>query len=442
MTDIGLSRLLAVALREWMPLFKAQRISPGLDDRTDGWRVAGPPGGLEGPMSEVRALSCSLHRLIGACAELMGPGGLIGFEAQAVAQPEGGCRLHWGITGQPERRGQRSFEQALQRLDLAPLRPGPGPGPGAACAVAHGLCPASRAALALAWQPGGFELRASYRLQRAWQRPTAPPPPWGSRHLWLVQPDGVMAGAVARDALRHGWTVVTLTDGQQVLRRLAQSPQREPLPDLLLVFVEADTPALLLQQVRRTLPQRTLAVAAVETGSLWLGHPDTLPGYQMGCHPLSAADWQAWDRLLRQPPPRPPQGSDGPPRLAVRVLVAQHDDVPRCLTQSLLQAMGYEVLAARDAVQALDICLRLAPAVMLLDPALPGAQGDGLVQRLRKLQRTGLAMPCRIVLHAAVQDGAAACLALGDEVDGFVPQPVSLLALRSEIRRWTLAYLQ
>lgn len=440
MTDTLLSRLLALALREWMPLFKAQRISYGLDDRTSGWRVAGPPGGLESPLSEVRALNCSLHRLLGASAELLGPGGLIEFGAQAVAEPEPGqgCRLHWRITAQPERRGHRSFEQALERLNLAALRVGTGPG--AACAVGHGLCPASRAPLALAWQPQGFELHASYRLQRAWQRPVAPQPALGSRHLWLVQPDAVMAASLAREASRQGWTVATLVDGQQVLRRLAGNPQRELLPDLLLVFPEPGTPATLLQQIRRALPPRTLAMAAVETGSLWLGHPDTLPGYQVCCHPMSAADWQAWDRLLRQPPPRPPQGGDGPTRQAGRVLVAQHDDVPRCLTQSLLQAMGYEVHAARDAVQALDICLRLAPAVMLLDPALPGAEGEGLVQRLRKLQRTGLAAPCRIVLHAAVQDGAYACLAYGDEVDGFVPQPVSLLTLRSEIRRWTTAY--
>ena len=436
MTDTLLSRLLALALREWMPLFNAQRISHGFDDRTGGWRLPGPPSGLENALSQVRALNCSLHRLVGACADLLGPGGLVNFEAQAVAQPEGGCRLHLGITGQPERRGQLRFEQVLERLNLAAVRHGPG----AACAVGHGLCPATQAALALAWQPQGFELHASYPLHRAWQRPSAPPPAPGSRHLWLVQPDGVMAASVAREAARHGWTVTTLVDGQQVLRRLAENRQHGSLPDLLLVFPDPGTPAYLLQQIRRALPPRTLAVAAVETGSLWLGHPDTLPGYHMGCHPLSAADWLAWDRLLRQPPPRPPQGGDGPARQVGRVLVAQHDDVPRCLTQSVLQAMGYEVHAARDAVQALDICLRLAPVVMLLDPQLPGAQGEGLVQRLRKLQRTGLASPCRIVLHGAVQDGASAWMAHGDEVDGFVPQPVELLTLRSEIRRWTLAY--
>lgn len=432
-----LSRLLAVALREWMPLLKAQHISYGFDDRCADWHLDGPPDAQRHPMARARAITGSLHRLVGASIELLGPGGLVGFEAQANAEPEGGCRLHWRITGQPERRSHRSFEQALDRLDLAPL-------PADADQrrrVAHGLCPVGRAALALAWEAGSFELNASYRLRRAWQRPLAPQPPFGSRCLWLVQPDAVQAAALARDGLRHGWTVSTLSSAHQVLHRLAPWGPGERLPDLVLMFPEPDTPAALLQQVRRALPARTLTVAAVETGSLWLGQVDALPGYQVSCHPLSAADWQGWDRLLRQPAARPPRGQEVAPPPPVRVLVAQHDDVPRCLTQSVLQAMGYEVHAARDAVQALDVCLRLAPVVMLLDPALPGAQGEGLVQRLRALQRTGLAAPCRIVLHATVQEGASALQAWGDEVDGFVPQPVSLLTLGSELRRWCSAYL-
>lgn len=437
MTQMLLSRLLAITLREWAPRLKAGHISYGFDDRSGDWLLPGAAGAMDHPLSRARALRCSLHRLVGACVDLLGPGGLIGFEAQADAQPEGGCRLHWRITGQPERRGHGTFEQAVDRLDLAPLAVDAGAGQ----PLAHGRCPTARAAVALTWQAGSFELDANYRLCQAWSGPVPRRPPFGSRHLWLWQPDAVQAAALSRDALRHGWTVTAVAGADALLQRLARDAAGDSPPDVLLLFPGADTPADLLRQVRRALPARTLAVAAVETGSLWLGQPDALPGYQLACHPLSAADWQAWDQLLRRPTPRPADGRAPVPVLPARVLVAQHDDVPRCLTQSLLQAMGHEVHAARDAVQALDVCLRVAPAVMLLDPALPGVHGDGLVQRLRTLQRTGLAAPCRIVLHASVQEGAAAFAAWGEEVDGFVPQPVSLLALGSEMRRWCTAYL-
>lgn len=435
MIDTLLSRLVTISLRELMPTLVEQRISYGFDDRIGGWHVPGPPTGLEGPICEVRAMNCSLHRLAQACVELLGPGGVIGFEAEAEPQPGGGCRLHWRITGQPERRGQRSFEQALDRLQLAALQCDQG--------TAHGLCPASQAPLALAWRRTGFELNASYRLRRAWRRPEPAPQPFGTRHLWLVQPDAVQAASVAREASRHGWTVSTLPSLEPVLQRLQHVAATDTLPSLLILFAPVGLQPTTLQRLRRLLPRRTLAVVAVETGSLWLGHPDTLPGFEARCHPFSRADWLGWEHTLRALPPMPPspaaRGSQAR-RPLVRVLVAQHDDVARCLTQSVLQVMGYEVHAARDAVQALDVCLRMAPTVMLLDPALPGPPGEALIARLRKLQRTGLAAPCRIVLHGSVHDGAVACITQGDEVDGFVPQPVDLMSLRSEMRRWCLAH--
>lgn len=427
--DTLLSRLAAISVRELVPRLLHEGISYGFDDRTGGWHVAGPAGGLEGSFSEVRALNCSLHRLGLAAIDNLAGGGVLGFEAQAEAEPGGGCRLHWRLSGQPERRGGLGFLQAAERLQLRPQAEG----------SAQGLCPASQAAVTLAWRRTGFELHGHYLLRRAWRRPAPPRPTFGSRHLWLVQPDAVLAASVARQASQEGWTVAILHGCEAALQRLRQPAPGEVLPALLVVFAHAAMAPATLQRLRRGLPRGVHAVLAVETGSLWLGHADTVPGYELCCHPFSQRDWQAWERLLRQPPPEAPQpGSDAASPL--KVLVAQHDDVARCLTQSVLQAAGYEVHAARDMLQALDACLRLAPTVMLLDPALAGPPGEQLPRRLHRLQRAGLAPPCRIVLHGPGVDAAQAWQALADGVDGFVPQPVDLHALRSEMRRWCVAH--
>lgn len=429
-TDTLLSRLAAISVRELVPRMLQEGISYGFDDRTGGWQVPGPADGLEGGLSEVRALNCSLHRLGLAAIDNLAGGGVLGFEAQAQAEPGGGCRLHWRLSGQPERRGGRSFLQAAERLQLQPVPQAEG--------TAHGLCPASQGAVALAWRRTGFELHAHYLLRRAWCTPAPARPAFGSRHLWLVQPDAVLAASVARQASHEGWTVSVLHGSEAALQRLRQPAPGDVLPALLVVFAHAAMAPATLQRLRRGLPRGMHAVLAVETGSLWLGHADTVPGYELCCHPFSQQDWQAWAGLLRQPPqPAPQPGARGSSPL--KVLVAQHDDVARCLTQSVLQAGGYEVHAARDTLQALDACLRLAPTVLLLDPALAGPPGGQLPQRLRMLQRAGLAAPCRIVLHGPGVAAAGAWQALADGVDGFVPQPVDLHALRSEMRRWCVA---
>lgn len=427
--DTLLSRLVALSVRELVPAMLHAGISYGFDDRTGDWHVHGPAAGLEGSLSEVRALNCALHRLGLAAVDSLAGGGVLGIEAQVQPQPGGGCRLHWRLSGQPERRGGLSYGEAAARLQLQPL-------PGAE-GTAHGRCPASQAAVGLAWQRTGFELHADFLLRRAWRRPAPQRPAFGSRHLWLVQPDAVLAASVARQASREGWTVATLHDTDAALQRLHQPAPGESPPALLLVFAHAAMAPATLQRLRRGLPRGVHAVLAVETGSLWLGHADTVPGFELCCHPFSQRDWRAWDRLLRQPAPDMPRPATPG---GLKVVVAQHDDVARCLTQSLLQAMGFEVHSARDALQALDACLRLAPTVLLLDPALAPLPGQGLTQRLRTLQRAGLAAPCRIVLHGPGLGMPAGWQALADDVDGFLPQPVDLQALRSELRRWTVAH--
>jgi len=66
-----------------------------------------------------------------------------------------------------------------------------------------------------------------------------------------------------------------------------------------------------------------------------------------------------------------------------KLLVADDDRVVLfTLCESLRQA-GFEVIEARDGLQALALCLSQAPDMALLDLRMPGLDGLELARRLR-----------------------------------------------------------
>jgi PAS domain S-box-containing protein len=84
--------------------------------------------------------------------------------------------------------------------------------------------------------------------------------------------------------------------------------------------------------------------------------------------------------------PRPaPAGDEGGGRRGMgRILLAEDEDALRSATDRLLTAEGYEVLAARDGVEAIEIFEREGGAVDLLlsDVVMPRMRGDELARRL------------------------------------------------------------
>lgn len=111
-----------------------------------------------------------------------------------------------------------------------------------------------------------------------------------------------------------------------------------------------------------------------------------------------------------------PVSSDGPPMSHERILVVDDEPVMQAFVCRVLRQFGYDVESALDGEQALAMIQTEQPDLVLLDLAMPGIDGWGVLERLKQLSDA----PRVVVLSAAMSDadthrrgldaGAWACL--------------------------------
>ena len=132
----------------------------------------------------------------------------------------------------------------------------------------------------------------------------------------------------------------------------------------------------------------------------------------------------------------PPPAEPPAPAAAPVVLVADDDPAMRALFSTILKPQGFEVAEASDGLEALDQAQRLAPAIVLLDVAMPRLDGFGVLEALRR-RLAGRAVP--VIVVTAKDDPAteARCIELGAEDYLTKPiQPSSLVVrMRAVLRR-------
>lgn len=87
------------------------------------------------------------------------------------------------------------------------------------------------------------------------------------------------------------------------------------------------------------------------------------------------------------------------------VLVADDDEDILLLLGVRLERAGYDVVTAKDGIEALDAAERRTPDIAVIDVMMPRMDGHELVRRLRARPKTA-ALPI-LVLTAAVQDRIA-----------------------------------
>jgi CheY-like chemotaxis protein len=71
------------------------------------------------------------------------------------------------------------------------------------------------------------------------------------------------------------------------------------------------------------------------------------------------------------------------------ILIVDDNPTNLKLASEILQMEGYRVLAAQDAEQAQALLVRVIPALILMDIALPGMDGLTLVRKLKADARYG-----------------------------------------------------
>lgn len=437
-----LSTLFAQSVRDTARELAERGLSYTFRDSGRCWQIEGEPSGANAARDTPLALTCSLHRLHRSAATLL-QRGFLSFQAVARPRPAGGCTLQVRIGGAGRFGPQAAVDSTLRRIGLRGGTDTVDPHDTPRLRRATGTCPVTHARIDFGSLPtAGFLFSVAYVLPRArlCERPDVRPAS-GHPRLWLLDGNPINAVAVAAQAQHHGWATSTLPNVHDALRRVRQHTH-EAWPAIVLAFVGTAVPTSALLTLRHALPSHVHCIAATHVGSCWLADPELLAGYEVRCHPLSRDEWQAWtDRYA--PGADAPSGDTRPAPLGEgqrpAVLVVDDDDVCHELTGTLLHGLGCRVHVARDGREAIDLCCRVAPALVLMDLDLPVLDGYEAIRRLREMQFDGTAPPCRIVAHSASTNAVAVQRATEAGVDGFLPKPTRLPTLRAELARWCVS---
>ena len=120
-----------------------------------------------------------------------------------------------------------------------------------------------------------------------------------------------------------------------------------------------------------------------------------------------------------------------------RILVADDTENGRELVKTVLQGSGYEVLEARDGLEAVASARANPPDLIILDLHMPGLDGFGVIQELRRDQQFAHTPIVALTASAMMGDKERAT-AVG--FTGYITKPIRLADLRREVERLLGAY--
>lgn len=115
---------------------------------------------------------------------------------------------------------------------------------------------------------------------------------------------------------------------------------------------------------------------------------------------------------------------------SIPILVIEDHALNRKVVRIVLQSKGYEVIEATDAVEALQCLKTTAPALILMDIALPGTSGEELTRQI-KTDPKWSNIPI-IALTAAVMSGDRERL-LKAGCDDYLSKPIDTQILLERI---------
>jgi two-component system, cell cycle response regulator DivK len=116
------------------------------------------------------------------------------------------------------------------------------------------------------------------------------------------------------------------------------------------------------------------------------------------------------------------------------VLVIEDNARNLKLVRDVLVHDGYEVIDAVTAEEGIELAAERQPSLVLMDLQLPGMDGVEALHALRSSERT-VALPVVAVTAYAMKDDRRRALNAG--FDGYLTKPVSIHALRDEVRLFT-----
>src|SRR3990172_1884581 len=115
--------------------------------------------------------------------------------------------------------------------------------------------------------------------------------------------------------------------------------------------------------------------------------------------------------------------------MGVRILIVEDDKELCRLLQLELEEVGYEVVAARDGLSALDLFKKTRPDLIVLDVALPFLNGMEVCRRIRQQSDAPILM---MTAHAVNEEDIAQGLNLG--ADEYMFKPVGNIEFQARIK--------
>jgi CheY-like chemotaxis protein len=115
-----------------------------------------------------------------------------------------------------------------------------------------------------------------------------------------------------------------------------------------------------------------------------------------------------------------------------KILVADDTENGRELVKTVLEGSGYQVLEARDGVEAVASARANSPDLIILDLHMPGLDGFGVIQELRR-QKEFAATPIVALTASAMMGDKERATAVG--FTGYITKPIRLADLRREVER-------
>ena len=115
-----------------------------------------------------------------------------------------------------------------------------------------------------------------------------------------------------------------------------------------------------------------------------------------------------------------------------KVLVADDKPAGRELVRTVLERSGYEVFEAIDGEEAVTEAHRLKPDLIILDIHMPGLDGFGVIEKLRR-EEPFAATPIIALTASAMMGDRERAMSAG--FTGYITKPIRLDALRAEVER-------
>lgn len=131
------------------------------------------------------------------------------------------------------------------------------------------------------------------------------------------------------------------------------------------------------------------------------------------------------------PAPAPPVES----AIRPRVLVVEDQPINRKVAVEFLKELGCEVESVADAEPAVEAALDPRFAAVFLDLGLPGHDGFWVAREIRRREPAGRRVPIIAVSAHVFEDVREMTTSSG--MDGFLPKPLDMDALRAALARWT-----